>query len=163
MLKNKPTSPLESDFFLTFATSHANLLRSVDLWIRKCVKSRNFLLRHDARFPSQSGVASRTSLSTNTSTLVLSIENIYFLEIVKNVFCKMFSESYPCLLGQNRSCRPTACRTLRKHFTKPFSQPDAPVCVKPTNFFAQNTFFIDTQQELFTLFRLQNVVDNLCK
>ena len=44
--------------------------RTVDLWIRKCVKYRAFLLRHDAYFPSPSGAASRTSLSKNTSTLV---------------------------------------------------------------------------------------------
>ena len=43
------------------------LLRSVDLWMRKCLKYCAFLLRHHARFPSLSGAASRTFLSTNTS------------------------------------------------------------------------------------------------
>ena len=42
----------------------------------------------------------------------------------------MFSESSPCLLGQHGSCSigPTACGTFKKHFTKPFSQTDAPDC-----------------------------------
>ena len=51
------------------------ILRSVDLWIRKCVKSRAFLLHQDARFPSPSGATSRTSVSTNTSTLVVEYLN----------------------------------------------------------------------------------------
>ena len=32
-------------------------------------------------------------------------------------FCKMFSESFPCLLGQHDSCSPTAWWTLRKQHT----------------------------------------------
>ena len=47
-----------------------SVLRSVDLWVTKCVKSRTFLFRHRARFPSPSGPASRTSLPTNTYTSV---------------------------------------------------------------------------------------------
>ena len=47
-----------------------SVLSSVDLWIRKCVKSRPLLLRHDARFPSPSGADSQTSLPRNTYTLV---------------------------------------------------------------------------------------------
>ena len=45
----------------------------------------------------------------------------------------MFSESSPCLLVQHGSCSTTqqsACGTLGKHFTTPFSQPDAaPDCI----------------------------------
>ena len=50
------------------------LLRSVDLWIKGRVKSRAFLLRRRACFPSPSArvfARRRTFLSTNTSTSVL--------------------------------------------------------------------------------------------
>ena len=46
----------------------------------------------------------------------------------------MFAESSTSLIGQQSSCstaqRATAYRTLRKHFTKPFSQPAAPDCIE---------------------------------
>ena len=64
-----PGSCLASFHFLWAIHPIRPVLRSIDLWIKGCVKSRAFLLRHHARFPSLSGAASQTSLSTNTSTL----------------------------------------------------------------------------------------------
>ena len=52
------------------------LLRSVDLWIKGCVKSRAFLLRRRTCFPSPSACArtsQRTVLSTNTSSSLHSL------------------------------------------------------------------------------------------
>ena len=43
------------------------VLRSVDLWIKGSVKSRTFLLRRRACFPSPSGASHGTLLSRNTS------------------------------------------------------------------------------------------------
>ena len=51
---------------------HTLVLRSVDLWVKKSVKYCAFLLRRCACLPAAR--ASRTSLPTNTSTLVHHIE-----------------------------------------------------------------------------------------
>ena len=49
-----------------------NILRSVDLWKKGCVKSRTFLLRRDASFPPAICARLRTPFSINTSTSVFS-------------------------------------------------------------------------------------------
>ena len=49
-------------------------------------------------------------------------------------FCKMFSESSPCLLGQHGSC--SSAQLPVEHFTKPFPQPAAPDCTKKPLYFA---------------------------
>ena len=66
-------STKKSIFELRNGCNMRHLLRSVDLWIKGCVKSRAFLLRRCACFPSPSACArasQRTVLSTNTSSSV---------------------------------------------------------------------------------------------
>ena len=68
---------------------HNDLLRSVDLWIKGCVKSRAFLLRRRACFPSPSArilARRQTFLSTNSSTSVLILIRIYRRRWARTLF-----------------------------------------------------------------------------
>ena len=68
------------------------VLRSVDLWIKGCVKYRAFLLRRRARFPSLSERRATTHVPTNLHRSVNGISEISFYSVClfHSVCCAFF-------------------------------------------------------------------------